>query len=336
MKDLVQCTVTCDDFHHWLLCVKTPATVHMEKEPSALLIKLEKSPSVLYLYRTSTVQDRGISWDNSMLFCGVFNKQSQALYLTKDALSICTDGQNRLVTTVEPSMSGEISGRINQRVEEIIANDRGNISVKKITESPALRDLQYYQEHGARESAIQLIFSDGVPDIRFHSDYKLDILPEAAFIAYIQDPENFVKEEAEQYIKANGERFLLQFLRNDALLEQYQALMQDTGNPIHRMKAITDAVKASGAKTVAATVQKDGMELTFRAVANSLTGHRNFYSTYNIPAQDRRIFEQMFGRYADFCAEDITRITYGKRTLYEAPAIQSEDMTEGMMMGGIS
>lgn len=220
MKDLVQCTVTCDDFHHWLLCVKTPATVHMEKEPSALLIKLEKSPSVLYLYRTSTVQDRGISWDNSMLFCGVFNKQSQALYLTKDALSICTDGQTRLVTTVEPSMSGEISGRINQRVEEIIANDRGNISVKKITESPALRDLQYYQEHGARESAIQLIFSDGVPDIRFHSDYKLDILPEAAFIAYIQDPENFVKEEAEQYIKANGERFLLQFLRNDALLEQ--------------------------------------------------------------------------------------------------------------------
>lgn len=218
----------------------------------------------------------------------------------------------------------------------MIANDRGNISVKKITESPALRDLQYYQEHGARESAIQLIFSDGVPDIRFHSDYKLDILPEAAFIAYIQDPENFVKEEAEQYIKANGERFLLQFLRNDALLEQYQALMQDTGNPIHRMKAITDAVKASGAKTVAATVQKDGMELTFRAVANSLTGHRNFYSTYNIPAQDRRIFEQMFGRYADFCAEDITRITYGKRTLYEAPAIQSEDMTEGMMMGGIS
>ena len=120
------------------------------------------------------------------------------------------------------------------------------------------------------------------------------------------------------------------------MLEQYQALMQDTGNPIHRMKAITDAVKASGAKTVAATVQKDGMELTFRAVANSLTGHRNFYSTYNIPAQDRRIFEQMFGRYADFCAEDITRITYGKRTLYEAPAIQSEDMTEGMMMGGIS
>ena len=89
-----------------------------------------------------------------------------------------------------------------------------------LDESPALRDLQYYQEHGARESAIQLIFSDGVPDIRFHSDYKLDILPEAAFIAYIQDPENFVKEEAEQYIKANGERFLLQFLRNDALLEQ--------------------------------------------------------------------------------------------------------------------
>ena len=55
-----------------------------------------------------------------------------------------------------------------------------SVSAKHLLEYAAVlcRD-QYYQEHGARESAIQLIFSDGVPDIRFHSDYKLDILPEA-------------------------------------------------------------------------------------------------------------------------------------------------------------
>ena len=61
----------------------------------------------------------------------------------------------------------------------------------------------------------------------------------------ISDPELFVQTEAEQHIKNNQEKFLLQFLKNDALLAEYQALMQDTGNPIHRMKAITDAVKGS-------------------------------------------------------------------------------------------
>ena len=111
--------------------------------------------------------------------------------------------------------------------------------------------------------------------------------------------------------------------------------MQDTENPIHRMKAITEALKASGAKTVTVTVEKDGMELTFKTAANSLTGHRNYYSTYDIPAQDRREFERLFGRSANYSAEDIIRITYGKKTLYEAPPIQAEDMAERIEMGGM-
>ncbi len=105
--------------------------------------------------------------------------------------------------------------------------------------------------------------------------------------------------------------------------------MQDTSNPIHRMKAITDAVKASGAKTVTVTVQKDGTELTFKTEASSLIGYRNRYSTFDIPAQDRREFEQLFGRYADYTAEDITRITYGRNTIYEAPPVQTEELAEG-------
>lgn len=154
-------------------------------------------------------------------------------------------------------------------------------------------------------------------------------------MAWLQDPEGFIETEADQHIKINQEKFLLQFLKDDALLAEYQALMQDTENPIHRMKAITEALKASGAKTVTVTVEKDGMELTFKTAANSLTGHRNYYSTYDIPAQDRREFEQLFGRSANYCAEDITRITYGKKTLYETPPIQAEDMAERIEMGGM-
>ena len=154
-------------------------------------------------------------------------------------------------------------------------------------------------------------------------------------MAWLQDPEGFIETEADQHIKINQEKFLLQFLKDDALLEEYQALMQDTENPIHRMKAITEAIKASGAKTVTVTVQKDGAELTFKTGANSLTGHRNYYSTYDIPAQDRREFERLFGRSANYTAEDIIRITYGKNTIYEAPPLQMEGMVEDMKIGGM-
>lgn len=111
--------------------------------------------------------------------------------------------------------------------------------------------------------------------------------------------------------------------------------MQDIENPLHRMKAITDAIRSSGAKTVTVTVQKDGQELTFKAEANSLTGHRSYYSTYNIPAQDRREFERVFGRHSSYSAEDIARITYGRNTIYEAPSVQTEDIVEEIGMGGV-
>lgn len=141
-------------------------------------------------------------------------------------------------------------------------------------------------------------------------------MPEAAFLAWLQEPESFIQAEAERHIERNQEKFLLQFLKNDALLAAYQALKQNTENPIHRMKSITDAIKLSGAKTVHVTVSKEGKELTFKAPADNLTGHRNYYNTSAIPARDRQEFERLFGLHADYRPEEITKITYGRSTIY--------------------
>ena len=55
------------------------------------------------------------------------NIKNQALYLTEDVIRSLSDGQYPLVTQAGPSMVKEIRGRLNQRVEEIIANDRNNV-----------------------------------------------------------------------------------------------------------------------------------------------------------------------------------------------------------------
>ena len=257
------------------------------------------------------------------------------MHLIGNSLRVLMDGKFPLVSEARPSIAGEMNDSINDRVESMIANDRNNLTIREIIGWQVSRDLEYYRDYGAKESAIRQIFSNEEPDEQFHSHYKLGDLPETAFIAYITDPELFVQTEAEVYVKSNQEKFLLQFLKNDALLSEYQALMQDTGNPIHRMKAITDAVRECGAKTVTVTVQKDGQELTFKAAADSLTGHRNYYSTTEIPAADRREFERLFGRYTDYNAEDITKITYGRNTIYEAPEAPAEEMGPTMQMGGM-
>nr|WP_325249778.1 hypothetical protein [uncultured Oscillibacter sp.] len=188
---------------------------------------------------------------------------------------------------------------------------------------------------GVHREALDRFFGGNEPDGQFHSGYALDQLPEAAFIAWLQDPEGFIETGAEQYIKTNQEKFLLQFLRNDALLAEYQALIQDLNNPLHRVKAISEAIKTSGAKTVTVTVQKKGEELSFRTGTTPLRGRYNSYSTSHIAAADQEEFERLFGRHVNYTAGDITRITYGRNTIYEAPPLQAEEMAEGMKMGGM-
>lgn len=339
MNDLVQCTAVREDLLRWLALRNGYMTVYKDDKAVSMLVSLEKNAFMDYLYHIALEEDGTVSWKNSLTFCGVHVMKDDALYMTDDVLRLLMDSTAPLVTQTGPSMVEEIRGRIDRRVEDIIANDRNNIPAREVTDWRALRYLQYYKDCGAAEEATQCFVYGIEPDVRFHSGYILDGLPEAAFLAYLQSPEDFVRSEAERHIKIDQERFLLQYLENDALLSEYHALVQDVDSPIHRMKSITDAVKASGAKTVTVTVQKDEQELTFNAAANSLIGPRDFYSVYDIAAQDRCIFEQMFGRHTNYKVEDITRITYGKNTIYEAPTVRMEEPVETMgptmQMGGM-
>ena len=240
MEDLIPCKAAQSNFQRWLESGNGPMTVYVGERVDTLLIRLEKALSVDYLYRTSIAKDGGISWNNSLLFCGVYDGENHALYLARNAQTIFTRGPVPLVTEPGDSMLEDICGKINRRVEDILANDKR------------------------------------------------------------------------------------QFLENDALLAEYQALIQDTGSPIHRMKAITDALNSSNAKMVTVTVQKGEGELTFKMEASQMKGHHAYYSSYYIPAADRRRFQQVFGRSADFKAEDVIRITYGRNTIYLAEPAQAE------------
>lgn len=273
-----------------------------------MLLKIEKRP-VDYLYQTAVEADGSISWRNGLTFCGVHDIGKKTLYLSESLTTILTDGQAPFASKTIPSVVDEICGRINQCVEETIANDRNNLSVQEVTSWQAARELKEYLEDGAHREAIDWFFRGSEPDGQFHSGYTLGNLPEATFMAWLQNPEGFVQTEADQHIKINQEKFLLQFLKNDALVAEYQAIVQDTDSPLYRVKAISEAIKTSGAKTVIVTVQKNGEELSFRTGTTPLRGRYNSYSTSHIAAADRQEFERLFGRSANYCAEDITRIT---------------------------
>lgn len=335
MKDLVQCAVTFYGLQQWLEAGTAPLTIHYDEKDTLMFTRLERASNVSYLYSVPLDQNGHVSWQDGLMFCGVYDTQHSALYLTRSALHSIAKGQTRFAEESISSMAEEISSRINQRVEDIIANDRNNLTVQTITSWQAARELKDYLEDGAHREALDRFFGGNEPDGQFHSGYVLDRLPEAAFMAWLQDSEGFIQTEADQYIKVNQEKFLLQFLKNDALLKEYQTLVQNPDSPLHRVKAISEAIKSSGAKTVTVTVQKDGEELSFRTGTTPLRGRYNSYSTSHITAADRQEFERLFGPHTNYTAEDITRITYGKRTIYEAPSAQMEELSMCQGMGGM-
>lgn len=78
-------------------------------------------------------------------------------------------------------------------------------------------------------------------------------------------------------------------------------------------------IAKTNAKTVHVTIKKNDIEFTFKVEANSLHGNcGEYYSTWYITGSDRKKFEELFGRNANYTPKEIIRITYAKKELYRA------------------
>ncbi len=332
MLDLIRAKVRHNGFQDWLNRGNGSFMLSAGEKNIALLLRFDKVPGASYLYAFSPLWNNTVSWDDSPKFAGVY-VSDQRLFLTKDALSDFMEPWAEPLTENQSYISSEIGSKVNQYIDGIIQNDSSNLSTAAGPGWTRDSDYQYYLEHGARRDAIELLFKEQKPDTQFHSDYSMgNWLDEDLVLAYLKDSEAVVKTHAEQYLASHQEQFLLQFLEMDALQKAYQELMSDAANPAHKMKAITDAVKTSGAKTVNVTVLKNGHEMTFKTAAHSLRGYRENYNCFDIQSADRQKFEQAFGRYADYTADEITRITYGRNTIYEVTPAQEENICNGLDM----
>ena len=177
-----------------------------------------------------------------------------------------------------------------------------------------------------RELAKNLELFEFAPKVRTPAEYGRYMIQDSGHYEYDPNLEEFY--DYERYGKLRMEK------ETGAFTEKgYQMLSQDSDAPVYRMRAITDALQKSGAKTVNVTVQKDGVELTFKTSAESLKGLKSQYSTWYIAPSDRLQFRHLFGAGSDYSAEDIIRIAYGRSTLYEAPSAPAEDIEmQGMSL----
>lgn len=309
-----------DTFKSWLASGDAGPCCFEEKRYNYTIIRVEKNADFEYLFCLRQYDKGSVVRGSSFNYAGIYCRKDGLVYDAEYALTSMEDDPEPLKGRSSEALKEQLKAAVREKVEAAIGNDRANLQVRELTDSGLLSQLAYTCQYGAKETARRRYLDtvDFDPPA-FACNYEPDRWQEDSLLAYIADPEGYVERQAGEYIEENQETMLHNFLYNDAVLKEYQAILEDHGNPVHTIKKIMDAMRTTSAKTVNVTIRKDGTEFTFKTEASSLRGDcGSHYNSWGLVAADRRKFEQLFGRGADYTPEEILCITYARNVLYEA------------------
>lgn len=309
-----------DIFASWLASGDMGQCCFQKKGNYYIFIRLSKNPDFDCLFCHRRNDKRGLTRGSSFEYAGIYCKKDGQIYDAGYALIDMVDNPEYLKERSAETLWEQLQAAVRKKVEAAIGNDRSSLQITEITDSGLLNRLEYHYKHAAKEAA-RKHFLDTVefePSV-FHCYYEPERWTDDSLLSYILDPEGYANKEAVDYMAANQEDMLFDFLYNDAVLKEYQAILADTENPVHIVKKIMAAMRTTSAKTVNVTIFKEGVEFTFKMEAAELRRDcTNYYHAWNMIAADRREFEGLYGKSAEYYPQEIIRITYARNVLYEA------------------
>ena len=305
-------------FSNWLVSGGMGLCRFQDNRYTYIFIRENKNERFDYLFSLRYFCGDSVQRGSSFEYAGIYCRQDGLLYDGNEDLKTITgtDMQTRTPAYLREALQKDVRSI----VENMVDNDRSKLQVTEVTNYTLCKRVESYQIYYAKQTVREkyLENTEFNPPV-YRCDYEPELWTEDSLLAYILDPEGYSEKEAEAYLAENQEDILSYFLCNDALISEYQALMADRENPVHVIKKIMAALRATSAKTVNVTIRKDNTEFTFKTKAHTLrTDCTNYYSTWHIVAADRAKFKKLFGRNAEYYPNEILRITYASSILYEA------------------
>ena len=329
--------ITTEQFMEWLRNGQNTLDVCSNPHHD-YFVKLPKRDGIDYIFHQFSSQDGSVSRDTDLHFCGLYMKSEQKLYCANLPVCAVSDWKTNPAAT-ERSLNRDFCRSVKERIEDVVNNGRVWLPTE-LSDKKLIEEVADYREIYADEAAARLLVESGpVKSLQFESQYNVTDMDDS-LLDYLQDREGFVDRTAMAYISLHREEILAELMKIDILREKYDAIVADPDNPLHKMRQISDAVRASGAYTVRVTIEKDGAQATIRTLARSLSGYHPTYDDLDAPTADRKIYREAFGSLASYSVENVRAITYGRRTIYEASAPevkQAEMPAKGftMTMGGM-
>lgn len=208
----------------------------------------------------------------------------------------------------------EFEKYVRERVEQIVSQYSDSI----VVDDEARKRVERY-ERDIDEAARKIYLNETDAEFSYKCEYYAEQF-EKYLIKYLIDREKIIRSVAEEYHEKCKDEIRDDIIFNILTKERLELYNQGKDKQIEIVKKIIASIPQD-CRTVNVTTVIDGKELTFKTEASELRRDcKGTYSTWYIKASDREEYERLYGRYSGYKPEDITRITFSRKTLYEREA----------------
>ena len=265
------------------------------------------------IIRMEATKDGHLKLGTDMKCEGVWSRKTKELYYEGFKL------QEYIRDYIKPenshsSIYEDINESVKEKVEELIRPYEDSIEIEKLSKEE-ISSQEYYAGHTARKQYLMGCDCEN----KYECEYEVDSI-QSKVLRYITDRDALITELAKQYIEENKDTIRNDIIRAKLTEIELARLLKEADIHLKTMRDIIASVPQD-CKTVNVTTVIDGKELTFKSEASQLRRDcEKHYSKWYIPSSDRSLFDVTYGHMTDFRPEDITKITYSRKVLYERKA----------------
>ncbi len=278
-----------------------------DKNSNYHIVKLPYNDYIDILYMTRTY-GKNLSNYDKLEYCGFYDKENKELY--DISYSLCRSVLKLELEENPYKTIGFLANEFNEKLNEII---KDYVLENKKEFYDSVKDY----ESNMSKSSVYNYFMKDMNFVDFDVSYNLNEFND--ILSYKSLGEEYLIDKAIQIIERDKEYIGKKLVDIDKTNEILQEILNDKNDIIYKRKDIVNSMKNEDFSNVHVFINKDGIDFDFKYPKDALENWWNssYLSSYNMEAKERNSYYDLFGRYEDFNYEDIYKIEYRNKPIYE-------------------
>ena len=270
------------------------------------LIKAPYNDTIDLLYGNNTYRSN-LGFHDKFEYQGFYDKEKDEIYdISYDMYKMLgIEWNNHDYKSISELMK-EFNVKINDIVTDYVKENKDEFydAAKEYTSDTKEQDVYGF-------------FINDIDILDYECNY--DSNDEKNIFKYFDEGESYLYEIAGNYIEMNKEKIGKSLKNIDMKNKLLNNLNSDINNKIHKRRDVIKSLDNNDYKRVNVFICKNGKCMNFKIDVSAIecSWNSSYISKYSMSVKDRDDFDDNFGHREDFNIEDIYKIEYRNKPIYE-------------------